>query len=361
MSFALDVNVVIMAGGSGTRFWPLSRKHLPKQLLPLINGQSLLQETVRRVLPLCRWSGLLVVTGQGIAEKVAQQLPQLPHQQLLVEPEGRDTAACVGWVAWRALAAGKNPVLLVLPADHWVGDEEAFRQALAAAVDLAYRENGLVTVGIAPNRPETGYGYLEVAEPAGELRGVRYFPVRRFVEKPSLEKALAFLQAGTYRWNAGIFAFAAQTIAMAIAQHLPELARGLDQLMADVPRLGEEEALRRHYPALPRISLDYGVMEKAERIWAVEGSFPWQDLGSFASFAEVLPSGEAGVSWGPTLSVATKNCVLLSRGPLVATLGLEGMVVVATEDVVLVTPLSHAQKVKELVDLVKKRGWEHLL
>ncbi|GBC79111.1 Alginate biosynthesis protein AlgA [bacterium HR09] len=358
---SFSVKAVILAGGSGTRFWPFSRSSLPKQLLPLVEGRSLLRMTVDRVLPLCGREGVTVVTGQGIAEAVRQELPELSPEQFLIEPCGRDTAAAVAWAAWRELAAGRNPVLLVLPADHWVGDGEAFRRVLSAAAELAVESGGLVTVGIVPTLPETGYGYLELAEETGERNSVRCFRVRRFVEKPYLEKALAFLAAGCYRWNAGIFAFTAQALAEAVWKHLPELARGLDAMLADSRHRGETGAVAHHYPSLPRISIDYGVMEKADNLWAVDGAFPWHDVGSFASFAEILPRGEAGVSLGPVVAVETQDCVVLSRGPLVATLGVRGLVVVATEDAVLVATVENAQKVKALVAELEKRGLSHLL
>jgi len=361
MSWSFPVEIVVMAGGSGTRFWPLSRSHHPKQLLPLLAGQSLLQATLERLVPLVGPEHIVVVTGGSLVQAVRAQLPHLPAHHVLAEPEGRDTAACVGWVAWRWLAAGKDPVLLIVPADHWVGDDAAFRTVMTAAIRCAHRTGDLVTVGMVPNRPETGYGYLELGDVAGQDGGVKVFRVRRFVEKPDLARAQAFLAAGNYRWNGGIFAFKASAIARAIRQHLPSLAQGLDALVADAAERGEEEALRRHYPALPRISLDFGVMEKAENIWAVDGVFPWHDVGSFASFARILPQSPAGVTLGNAVSLETTNCVLLSSGPLVATLGVQGLVVVATPDAVLVTTLEHAQQVKALVELVRAQGFEGVL
>lgn len=356
-----SVRAVILAGGSGTRFWPFSRSRRPKQLLPLVEGRSLLQLTVERVLPLVGRDGVRVVTGQAIAEAVLQQLAPLAPEQVLVEPCGRDTAAAVAWAAWRELGQGDDPVLLVLPADHWVGDAAAFRRVMAAAAELAAETSGLVTVGVVPTRPETGYGWLELGEEVGGKNGVRCFRVRRFVEKPDRERAAAFLAAGCYRWNAGIFAFTAQALAAAVRQHLPDLARGLDTLLARARQVGEAAALAQGYPTLPRISLDYGVMEKADNIWAVDGAFPWHDVGSFASFAEILPRGEGGVTLGPVVAVESQGCVVLSEGPLVAALGVEGLVVVATGDAVLVTTLERAQEVKTLVAELERRGFRQLL
>lgn len=361
MSWSFPVEIVVMAGGSGTRFWPLSRTHRPKQLLPLLAGRSLLQATVARLLPLAGPERLLVVTGAELAQAVREQLPQLPASAVLGEPQGRDTAACVGWVAWRSLARGEDPVLLVVPADHWVGDEAAFRKVMGAALRCAQRTGGLVTVGMVPDRPETGYGYLELGEAAGEEEGVKLFRVRRFVEKPDAATARAFLAAGHYRWNGGIFAFKASAVAEAIRRHLPQLAQGLDAMQADTLVVGEEQALRRHYPTLPRMSLDFGVMEKAANIWAVDGAFPWHDVGSFTSFARILPRSAPGVTLGAAVTLETSNCVLLSSGPLVATLGVEGLVVVATPDAVLVTTLERAQEVKALVELVRAQGFQEVL
>mgnify|MGYP005838810945 CR=1 FL=1 len=361
MHSALEIRAVVMAGGAGTRFWPLSRKRRPKQLLALFGERSLLQEAVARVVPLCGWEGVWVVTGEDTASAVAAQLPELPGQQLLVEPVRRDTAACVGWMAWRVLARGENPVLVVLPADHWVGDEEAFRRVIQVAAGLASQGEYLVTVGITPTRPETGYGYLEIAEEIGTPEGIRCFRLRRFVEKPNLETARSFVACGRYRWNAGIFVFTAAAVASAVRTYLPELASGLDALMADAKLTGEQAALAKHYPGLVRVSLDFGVMEKASNILAVDGAFPWHDVGSFAALAQLLPKQEAGVALGSCLSLDTKDSVLLSYGPLVATVGVEGLVVVATPDAVLVTTVEQAQRVKELVELMQRKGMEQLL
>ena len=351
---------VIMAGGSGTRFWPLSRRARPKQLLPLLGGRSLLAATAERVQPLVGPERLLVVTGTEVAAAVAAELPWLPAGNVLVEPTGRDTAACVGWVAWRLAERHPGAVMLVIPADHVVPDGPAFRGAMAAAAAIAHARGGLVTIGFRPTRPETGYGYLELGEPAGVVGDFQTYRVARFVEKPDRARAEAMLAAGGFRWNGGLFAWSVAAIRDAIRTHLPELATGLDALRADGAALGEPAALARHYPALPRISIDHGVMEKAATVWAVAADFAWSDVGSWAGLEEVAASGgEARL--GDVVGVDAAGNVLVSDGPLVAAVGVRDLVVVATRDAVLVVPKEQCQRVKELVELLRAAGRDELL
>lgn len=352
---------LIMAGGSGTRFWPLSRRHRPKQLLPLADGRSLLLATVERLLPLVPAERLLVVTGAAIAEAVARDLPTLPAANVLAEPEGRDTAACVGWVAWRLAATSPDAIMLVVPADHVVPDGAALRAALAAAGALAGRRPALVTIGLRPTGPEPGFGYLELGEPGEQVDGFGACPVRRFIEKPGLERARELLSRGRCRWNSGMFAWRVATIVSAMRQHLPELAAGLDRLLEDSRRLGETAALARHYPSLPRTSIDFGVMEKADDVWAIPVDFAWSDVGSWPGLAEVLPRRTAGAVLGDVLAIDAASCVLVSDGPLVAAVGVRDLVVVATRDAVLVVPREQAQRVKDVVEHLRAAGREELL
>lgn len=352
---------VVMAGGSGTRFWPLSRRHRPKQLLPFADGCSLLGATVERLLPLVPAGRLLVVTHSAIAEAVARDLPALPASNVLAEPEGRDTAACIGWMAWRLAAAHPDAVMLVVPADHVVPDGSALRAALAAAAELASRGSALVTLGLQPTGPEPGFGYLELGEHGERAGGFVACRVRRFIEKPGPERARELLASGRYRWNSGMFAWRVATIVAAVRQHLPALAAGLDRLMEDSVRLGEASALEKHYPTLPRTSIDFGVMEKADEVWAIPVDFAWSDVGSWPGLAEVLPLRAEDAVLGDVLAVDTTSCVLVSDGPLVVAVGVRDLVVVATRDAVLVVPREQAQRVKEVVERLRAAGREELL
>ncbi|NWG00257.1 MAG: NTP transferase domain-containing protein [Thermoanaerobaculaceae bacterium] len=351
----------VLAGGAGTRFWPLSRRRRPKQLLPLLGERSLLALTVERLLALVPPQRLWVVTVAEVADAVRQQLPELPAENVLVEPVGRDTAACVGWLSWRAARLDPEALLLVAPSDHVIRDEAAFRRTLQAATQTAARHSGLVTLGVRPTRPETGYGYLEFGELVEEVDGVAVHRVQRFVEKPAAERAAAYLASGRYRWNSGIFAWRVAAMEAAMREHLPALAAGLDRIAADTVRLGEDEALARHYPQLPKISVDFGVMEKARQVWGVSAEFGWSDVGSWTGLEEVLAAEAAGVTIGAVVSLDSARCVLVSDGPLLAAVGVHDLVVVATRDAVLVVPKDQAQRVKQLVERLQRDGKEELL
>ncbi len=351
---------VIMAGGAGTRFWPLSRQRRPKQLLPLAGGRSLLSATVERVLPLAGEEHTYVVTGGAVADAVRADVA-LPPGNVLAEPVGRDTAACIGWAAWRLVRRGGDPVMVVLPADHVIPDGDAFRRTVLAAAAVARDRGGLVTLAIRPTRPETGFGYLELSEPVGEAGGVPLHRVDRFVEKPSADRAAAMLAAGRFRWNAGMFVWRVSDIVAEIRRCLPELAEALDRLLDDADKVGEDAALARAYPTLPRISIDFGVMEKAQTVWAVPADFTWSDVGSWPGLAEIAGDAGGGVRMGDTLVLDSDGSVVVSDGPLVAVVGAPDLVVVATGDAVLVVPRAEAQRVKELVERLRDDGRTDLL
>ena len=300
-------------------------------------------------------------TGAGLAEAVRTDLPLIPPQNVLAEPTGRDTAACIGWVAWRLAASLPNAVMLVVPADHVIPDGIALRQALAAAADVACRYDALVTLGLAPTGPEPGFGYLELGEGGEAVGELTAHPVRRFVEKPDRVRAAQLLATGRWRWNSGMFAWRVRTIVAAIREHLPELAVALDRLVADAASVGEAAALAVHYPGLPRTSIDFGVMEKARSVWAVPVSFAWSDVGSWSGLAAVLPVHAAGAVVGDVVALECERSVLVSEGPLLAAVRVSDMVVVATSDAVLVLPRSEAQRVKEVVERLAADGRNDLL
>lgn len=351
-----DTYGVIMAGGSGTRFWPLSRTLRPKQLLPLSGGQgSLLRETRRRIASLIPAERTLVVTSEALAAETRAELPELPPENILAEPIGRNTAPCVGWAASVVARRSPEAVLAVLPADHAIADERAFTSVLARAIAAA-REGDMVTVGIKPTRPETGYGYVEL----GEELAPSVHRGRRFVEKPDELRARQFLAAGRYLWNSGMFFFRADVLLDSIRQHLPGLGDALRAFDEAAGAGRELEAVRTSYASLPDVSIDHGVMEKAARVAVVPGDFGWSDVGSWTSAWELAPhDADDNALFGHVVAVDTRGSYVRAHGAkTIAVVGLEDVVVVDTEDALLVLPRSRAQDVRAVVQALKsqKRG-----
>lgn len=351
----MAVHAVIMAGGSGTRFWPLSRAARPKQLLALgPSDRSLLGATVDRLAPIIPQDRVVVVTNARIAEAVAADLPGVPRTNVLAEPEGRNTAPCIGWAAVRALHADPDATLVVLPSDHHIEDEPRFLAVLERAIAAA-SDGALVTCGIEPTRPETGYGYLEVGEPLahGARRCVR------FVEKPDRARAEEFLASGRYLWNSGLFVFRARAILDAIRTCLPELGDQLDQLAGALRDGREADCIAELYPRMPSISIDHGVMERAADVAVVPGSFGWSDLGSYETAWELSPKDADGNSVRDDSGIlvdARRNFVRAPEGKLVALIGVEDLVVVDTGDALLVMPRDRSQDVRKVVDALAARG-----
>jgi mannose-1-phosphate guanylyltransferase len=350
---------VIMAGGAGSRFWPLSRASRPKQLLPLSGAEgSLLRETRRRISKLIAPEHTFVVTSEALAAQTRAELPELPPENILAEPVGRNTAPCVGWAASVIARIDPEAVLMVLPADHHIGDEPAFIRVLERAIEAA-REGDMVTVGIKPTRAETGYGYVEL----GEELAPAVHRARRFVEKPDELRARQFLAAGRFLWNSGMFFFRADTLLGAVRQHLPGLGDALRKYDEAATR-GEELALVRDtYASLPDVSLDHGVMEKAARVAVVPGDFGWSDVGSWTSAWELAPhDADNNALFGNVVTIDTHGSyVRAGEGKVVAVIGLDDIVVVDTGDALLVMPRSRSQDVKAIVSSLKsqKRN-EHL-
>jgi len=354
-----QVHAVILAGGSGTRFWPASRRHMPKQLLPLAGraDERLIAATVRRIEPLVPMQRIWISTGADLVDATAAVLPGIDRSHLLAEPVARNTAPCIGWASAAIARADPDAVIAVLPADHFIADEPAFRAVLERALRTA--ENGwLTTVGIVPTRAETGYGYIEVGEVIAE--GVH--AVARFLEKPNRERAEAFVSGKRHLWNAGMFFFRASVMRAAIAKHLPILASGLEKIDAAFARGEEALALAQVFPTLPSVSIDHGVMEKAERIAVVPGSFGWNDVGSWQVTWEMSERDAQGNAV-PAESVvidASNNLVRdITRGATGRTwalVGVSDLVIVESDDAVLVIPRERAQDVRLVVDALKARG-----
>ncbi len=338
---------VVLAGGRGERFWPLSTETHPKAFLRLVGQQSLLQATIERVRLLLPWTRILVVGGRAHGDLIRNQLSELPEGNLLLEPYGRDTAAAIGLASLRLESLDRDAVMAVLPADHHVPDGEAFRASFRRALEfLELRPTWLVTIGIPPTRVETGYGYLEAGEALWDIDGA--FRVHRFLEKPDLQMAEQLVRDGRHYWNSGIFFWRSTTIQALLAQHMPETWAGLCRIRE---AWGVEEVLAREFSAFPKLSVDYGVLERVEESLAmIRAEFAWDDLGSWDALARVVPAEENGnVIIGEVQSLDTFGSVIVSTGQRVATLGVSDMIVVASKDGVLVCPKGRSQEVRKLV------------
>lgn len=357
----MRVVAVIMAGGKGERFWPLSRLAMPKQFLRLIGDRSLLQQTVDRLEGIVQPESVFVVTSSEYAETVRTHLPDLPPENVLREPVGRNTAPCIGLASSYLARRGYEPdtVMLVLPADHCVGDVGRYRDALLAAVQVAAeRRMALVTLGLQPDRPETGYGYIHCGRLEGNVGGIPFRRVHRFVEKPTLERAREFLADGEYLWNSGMFAWQLSTIQGQMASALPDMQRGLSEIEAAIGTPDEVQVIQEVYPRLPSISVDYGVMEKADEILVVSSEFGWDDVGSWPALERLLPQDKSGIAYlGAVAAIDSHDCILHAPdGKVVAILGVSDLVIVDTPDALLVCDKRRSQDVRLLTQRLRELG-----
>ncbi|TAJ26273.1 MAG: mannose-1-phosphate guanylyltransferase/mannose-6-phosphate isomerase, partial [Nitrospirae bacterium] len=356
---------VILAGGSGTRFWPLSRSLYPKQLLRIIGDETLIQQTMRRVLRCVPATQVLISTTPAQADSIRFQLGEWKddlQDNFVIEPEGRNTAPAIALVAAHLLRRDPEAVMLVLPADHVVKGDRRFQTAVALGAELA-RLDRLVTFGVPPIRPETGYGYIQ---PNRRVKlaargGLVGHSVARFVEKPDIATARRYVKAGNYYWNSGIFMWRAAVILSELVRHQPVLAGGMKKIQA-LLGLRDIAAMAKLYRRLPSISIDNGVMERSSRAAMIPVDFLWSDVGNWSSLEEISPRNGAGnVVSGRVVDLDSRDSIVYADRRLVATIGLSDMVVVDTPDATLVCPKSRAQDVKKVVELLKRQGApEHL-
>ncbi len=344
-------HAVVMAGGSGTRFWPRSRQRVPKQLLAITGRRPLLTDTVERLRPLVSPPRTWVVTAAVHAAAVRRAVARVPRRNVLVEPEGRNTAAAIALAALRLGAAAPDAVMAVLPADHAISDGPAFRATLAQALDVAATTDSLVTLGVEPTHPETGYGYIEVG---AAIDGLPAHRVAQFLEKPSAPRAAELIARGNVLWNAGIFAWRVEAILAALREWVPAVLEPLERAV----RSGGTRALARAYRRLPNVSIDTGVLERAPNVTVVRARFPWSDVGSWAAVDALWQKpGQANAVRGTVVTVDSRGCIVDAGSRLVALLGVEDLVVVDTPDAILVCPKDRAQDVRLVVDAL---GTKHL-
>ena len=356
-----DRFVIIMAGGRGERFWPLSREKAPKQLINLLGDTSFLQQAVERVLPLVPLKNVLIITNAAQAPEVRRQLPKLPKDNVIAEPVGRDTCAAVTLGAAIVGARSTTGVMAVLPADHVIPEDKKFQQVLSDAFDLASRGQAIVTIGIKPTEPATGYGYIRVGEALPPPSGAKAYKTvfhraEQFVEKPNFDKALEYVNSGQYRWNAGMFVWSFVTITEGLQKHQPEMYDACQRwfkVANDPAKLNK--MLAKEYPEIKKISIDFALMEKAHNVVCADGAFGWDDLGAWPALARHLkPDPEGNCAVGDFIHVdAARNIIYDARSKdrrtPIAVVGLRDSILVQTDDAVLLAHKSQAQKVKELV------------
>jgi mannose-1-phosphate guanylyltransferase len=349
----MNIKIVIMAGGKGERFWPKSRLKTPKQLLPITNNKSMLRNTIERVLPLVSKKDIIIVASNDIIVSTYREAKGLVPKNLIFEPMGRNTAACIGLAAIKIISnSPSDTVMVVLSADHQIKKEKKFINILKKSARLALDTGRLITMGITPTRPDTGYGYIKMGR---KIKG-DFYKVNTFIEKPSFNKAKIFFKNGGYLWNSGMFIWTAQAILEGIKEHMPVLYKGLMSIKKDIDTPREKMAIKKLYKKLESISIDYGVMEKAENIAVVKGNFDWDDVGSWLAMERIFSKDKKGnIKTGDFVSIDTKNCITISDKGIIGAIGLKNIVIIKTQDATLVCPKDRAQDVKKIVKEINKK------
>jgi mannose-1-phosphate guanylyltransferase len=361
-------HAVILAGGRGTRFWPRSRTRTPKQLLNIVSERTMLQQTVDRLAPVFPPSRLWVVTNDAQAAAVRRQLPRLPAAHVLSEPAGRNTAAAIGLAAVHLARLHDDALMGVLPADHFIARAERYRRIVRAALEVAARGPNLVVLGIVPTHPETGFGYIERMGGASRVRGARVYRVRRFTEKPPLARARQYVASGRYFWNAGMFFWRVSTFLEHLQKFLPTTRAALMRVADAVGTSRYATTLRRTYPTLKNISVDYAVMEPATRVPGADNVFVlpadvgWSDIGSWAAVYELLADAPgANLSTGRSVFVDAAGNFFWCPGKFVAGIGIRDLIVVETPDALLICPRDRAQDVARIVKWLEENRVKQLL
>lgn len=334
--------VVIMAGGKGERFWPRSRERTPKQLLPITSKKSMLQETVERIGSLALKENILIITNRIQAGLIKRQLPYLPKKNIIAEPLSKNTAPCIALAADIIMKrnGGKDAVMIILPADHVIKNIPVFKKTLKDAVSFARQEGMLVTLGVKPVSVHTGYGYIK----SGVKIKNGFYQVEKFTEKPDYKTAESYIKSGRYYWNSGMFIWRADVILNEIKRYAPEIIENL-----------------KHYKRLPNISIDYAVMEKTDKGVVSIADFPWDDVGDWSALDNHLEKDSKGnILRGETIALDTERTIIISENKLVTVLGLKDMLIVSTEDAVLICPKDRSQEVKNIVKALKKKGRKYL-
>lgn len=343
-----------MAGGGGTRFWPLSRKKLPKQFLNLTGKDLMVNETFDRLVRFVSAEDIFVVTNQLHAELTEELMAgRIKKDHILAEPAARNTSACIGYAAMEIVKKYGDGIMCILASDHYIKKEEVYVSVMQEAVRTAEETDALVTIGIRPEFPSTGYGYIRNTK----VEGKHYCKVEEFVEKPDLQTAKAYLEDGRYAWNSGMFVWKASTILSYFEKLLPDVYAYLVKIGEAMNTPKEAEVIKEVYPTIPKISVDYGIMERADKVLMLEGDFGWNDIGSYDTLPVLLPADESGnVCQGNHLLLDSADCICYAKDRLIAAVGVQNLVLVETKDCVLVCPKDRVQDVKKIVEQLESDG-----
>lgn len=347
----MNLFAIIMAGGVGSRFWPRSKKKNPKQLLKIFGENTMIQDTVSRISSLCPMENILIVTNEAQRDGVSEQLPDIPLENIIVEPFGRNTAACIGLASIIIQERASDAVTFVLPADHIIKDTENFVKTLKSAAQFAIENPALVTIGIEPTRPETGYGYIQIDEDSGRSD---VFKVLTFAEKPNYDTAVNFIKSGDFFWNSGMFIWRTETILNKIKQHMPDLYEGLIQIRDQINSPDFTNILSNIYGQLRSVSIDYGIMEKSGNVFLVKGKFSWSDVGSWEAVYQLSEKDQEGnVKLGSIYTDMVLDSYIYSPDKFTAVIGLDNIIVINYKDTLLVCKRDKAQDVKNIIDHLK--------
>jgi len=347
----MKIYAVIMAGGVGSRFWPRSKEKTPKQLLQIFGKKTMIQDTVERLTGIVDNKNIFVVTNKVQKQEIINQLSNVPSENILEEPFGRNTAACIGLASLVIGSRQSDAVTIILPADHIIKNIDDFHNTLKAAAKFAYESKGLVTIGITPTRPETGYGYIQIDEAKIEDN---IFKVYTFAEKPNYATAVRFLESGDFLWNSGMFIWRTDVILDEIKIYLPDLYEGLEQIKGDINKPNFEKTLSSVYGKLRNISIDYGIMEKSKKVFLTKGEFSWSDVGSWEEVYQLSEkNGDGNTAIGNIFTDMTVDSYIYSPGKFAAVIGVENLIVINTDDALLVCRRDQSQEVKKVVDHLK--------
>ncbi len=347
----MKIYAVIMAGGVGARFWPRSKEKTPKQLLKIFGENTMIQSTVERLDGIVKKEDIFVITNKVQEAEIINQLTDLPPQNIIVEPFGKNTAACIGLASIVIEQKCKDGLMIVLPADHIIKETELFHQTLKTAIDFAYRSEGLVTIGILPTRPETGYGYIQIDE---NNVSKNIYKVLSFAEKPNYATAVRFLESGDFFWNSGMFIWRADVILDEIKNLMPDLYEGLDKLKDVINTPLFDSVLTNVYGMLKSVSIDYGIMEKSKKVYLTKGEFSWSDVGSWEEVYQLSDkNGDGNATIGKIFTEATVDSYIYSPDKFTAVIGAENLIVINTKDALLICRRDQSQEVKKIVDYLK--------